>query len=223
MSVRPADCNAPRARHRVDLPARSLGTGSNVAVRIGDAASEVSVIRWESGEGSRREARGSEMWFKATASTTQGRFSLMERTLPPGGRMPPPHSHVGNDEAYFVLGGKVEFRVAGDVFEGSNGTFVLVPAGETHTFGNTGDEPARLLVFHAPALDRVLRGLGAAVGLAHPPGPRRGAGAHAAPRHGAGLTSTQHRGRISVGPAHPGSNAGRPGRTIHRRRRPGTP
>jgi len=111
------------------------------------------VLRWESGEGLRREARGSEMWFKATAATTQNRFSLMERTLPPGGRMPPAHSHVGNDEAYFVLEGLVEFRVDGHVFEGSTGTFVLVPAGEPHTFGNTTEKPARLLVFHAPALD----------------------------------------------------------------------
>jgi len=111
------------------------------------------VLRWESGEGLRREARGSEMWFKATASTTQGRFSLMERTLPRGGRMPPAHSHVGNDEAYFVLDGLVEFHVGGEVFEGSTGTFVLVPAGEAHTFGNTADTPARLLVLHAPALD----------------------------------------------------------------------
>ena len=111
------------------------------------------MVRWESGQGLRREARGSEMWFKATAATTQGRFSLMERTLPPGGRMPPPHSHVGNDEAYFVLDGTVEFRVGDEVFPGTHGTFVLVPAGEAHTFGNTGAGPARLLVLHAPALD----------------------------------------------------------------------
>jgi len=90
---------------------------------------------------------------KATAASTQGRFSLMERTLPPGGRMPPAHRHVGNDEAYFVLDGRVEFRVAGDVFEGATGTFVLVSAGESHTFGNTTASPARLLVLHAPALD----------------------------------------------------------------------
>ena len=111
------------------------------------------MLRWESGEGLRREARGSEMWFKATAASTQGRLSLMERTLPPGGRMPPPHRHIGNEEAYFVLEGTVEFRVADDVFQGTNGAFVLVPAGETHTFGNTSDDPARLLVIHAPALD----------------------------------------------------------------------
>lgn len=111
------------------------------------------MLRWDSGEGLRREARGSEMWFKATAASTQGRLSLMERTLPPGGRMPPAHRHIGNEEAYFVLEGTVEFRVGDDVFPGTNGTFVLVPAGETHTFGNTSDEPARLLVIHAPALD----------------------------------------------------------------------
>jgi mannose-6-phosphate isomerase-like protein (cupin superfamily) len=94
------------------------------------------------------------MWFKATAADTHARFSLMERTLPPGGRMPPAHRHVDNDEAYFVLDGTVEFHVGEEVLQGSIGTFVLVPAGDTHTFGNTGDEPARLLVLHAPALDR---------------------------------------------------------------------
>jgi len=67
--------------------------------------------------------------------------------------MPPAHSHVGNEEAYFVLDGTVEFRVAGEVFQGTNGTFFLVPSGEAHTFGNTSGEPARLLVLHAPALD----------------------------------------------------------------------
>jgi mannose-6-phosphate isomerase-like protein (cupin superfamily) len=93
------------------------------------------------------------MFFKATAADTEGRLSLMERTLPPGGRMPPAHRHVGNDEAYFVLDGTVEFRIGDEVFEGNVGTFVLVPAGETHTFGNTSTAPARLLVIHAPGLD----------------------------------------------------------------------
>lgn len=99
------------------------------------------------------------MRFKATASDTEGRFSLMERTLPPGARMPPPHRHPGNDEAYFVLQGKVEFHVAGEVFEGTSGTFVLVTAGEVHTFGNTSTERARLLVLHSPGLDEYFREL----------------------------------------------------------------
>ncbi len=112
------------------------------------------MLRWNSGEGVRREARGSEMWFKVVASDTEGRFSLMERRLPPGGRMPPAHRHVANDEAYFVLDGTVEFHVEDEVFEGVPGVFVLVAAGDAHTFGNTGSEAARLLVLHAPGLDR---------------------------------------------------------------------
>jgi len=127
------------------------------------------VLRWESGQGLRREARGSEMWFKATASNTQGRFSLMERTLPSGGRMPPAHRHVGNDEAYFVLEGIVEFHVGGEVLHSEPGTFVLVSAGEAHTFGNTRAAPARLLVLHAPALDGYFEDLGQLWASPNPP------------------------------------------------------
>lgn len=65
----------------------------------------------------------------------------------------PPHRHTGNEEAYFVLDGVIEFRIDDAVFDGTDGTFVLVPAGGAHTFGNTIDAPARLLVLHAPALD----------------------------------------------------------------------
>ena len=125
--------------------------------------------RFDRGQGVRREARGSEMWFKATAATTQGRFSLMERTLPPGGRMPPPHRHTGNEEAYFVLDGSVEFHVGDDVFDAEHSTFVLVPAGEAHTFGNTGTAPARLLVLHAPALDAYFEDLEQLWGGPQPP------------------------------------------------------
>ncbi|MFB9236388.1 cupin domain-containing protein [Plantactinospora siamensis] len=108
---------------------------------------------FERGEGVRREARGSVMLFKALAGTTEGRLSLMERTLPPGGRMPPPHRHAGNDEAYFVLDGEVTFILDGETRRGGPETFVLVPAGVGHTFGNASDRPARLLVLHSPALD----------------------------------------------------------------------
>ncbi|HLX86960.1 MAG TPA: cupin domain-containing protein [Acidimicrobiales bacterium] len=125
--------------------------------------------RWNAGDGLHREARGSEMWFKAIGATTDGRFSLMERTLPPGGRMPPPHRHTGNEEAYFVLSGSVEFHVAGEVFTGGPGTFVLVSAGEAHTFGNTSPDEAALLVLHAPALDGYFEELEALWSSPEPP------------------------------------------------------
>jgi mannose-6-phosphate isomerase-like protein (cupin superfamily) len=144
------------------------------------------MLRWASGQGLRRQARGSEMWFKATAASTEGRFSLMERSLPPGGRMPPPHRHVGNDEAYFVLDGVVEFHVAGEMFDGDEGTFVLVQAGEAHTFGNTSSRPARLLVFHAPALDSYFADLEQLWASDEPPD--RAAEAELMRRHGMDLS-----------------------------------
>jgi mannose-6-phosphate isomerase-like protein (cupin superfamily) len=104
-------------------------------------------------------ARGSVMFFKAVAEQDGGDFSLMERTLPPGGRRPPPHRHTNCSEAYFVLDGLVTVVVEDrDLTVGPEG-FVLVPRGTAHTFGNGGAEPARLLVIHAPAMDAYFAGL----------------------------------------------------------------
>jgi len=112
------------------------------------------------GAGSREyTARGSVMFFKAIAEQDGGDFSLMERTLPPGGRRPPPHRHTNCSEAYFVLDGLVSVVVEDrDLSVGPEG-FVLVPRGTAHTFGNGGTEPARLLVIHAPAMDAYFAGL----------------------------------------------------------------
>jgi len=106
-----------------------------------------------SGEGHLLTARGNVMAFKAVAAQTGGDFSLMERTVPPGARMPPPHRHVNCSEAFFVLAGTITFRLDEAELSGRAGDFLLVPRGAGHTFGNTGTEPARLLVLHAPAMD----------------------------------------------------------------------
>jgi uncharacterized cupin superfamily protein len=121
------------------------------------------------GEGEHHEARGSHMFFKATAETTGGRFSLMERSLPPGGRMPPPHVHVDCEEAYYVLDGQVTFVVDGSEMTKGPGTFVLVLGGTGHTFGNRSAGPARLLVLHSPALDAYFAELEALWQRATPP------------------------------------------------------
>ena len=105
------------------------------------------------GEGHILTARGSEMAFKAVAAQTGGDFSLMERTLPAGGRMPPAHRHTTCSEAFFVLDGAITFLLDGTEETGGPGDFVLVPRGGAHTFGNRSAAPARLLVLHAPAMD----------------------------------------------------------------------
>src|SRR6266404_7629007 len=105
-------------------------------------------IAFERGEGKMLSARGSTMFFKATHASTNGAFSFMERTLPPGGRKPPPHIHTECEEAFYVLEGEVEFTLGKEIVVGRRDTFVLVHGGVAHTFGNPGTAQARLLVIH---------------------------------------------------------------------------
>ena len=124
------------------------------------------------GEGRRRyTARGSVMFFKALAEQDDGDLSLMERTLPPGGRRPPPHRHTNCSEAYFVLDGLVSVVVEGEEIAVGPEGFVLVPRGTAHTFGNAGDDEARLLVIHAPAMDAYFAGLHELWNRPEPPTP----------------------------------------------------
>ena len=105
------------------------------------------------GEGHLLTARGNLLAFKAVAAQTGGDFSLMERTVPAGARMPPAHRHVNCSEAFFVLAGTLTFVLDGEPVPGGPGDFLLVPRGAAHTFGNRSDSPGRLLVLHAPAMD----------------------------------------------------------------------
>jgi mannose-6-phosphate isomerase-like protein (cupin superfamily) len=113
-----------------------------------------------SGDGVRHyRARGSDMFFKAIAEEDDGDFSLMERTLPPGGRRPLAHRHTNCSEAYFVLDGALTVIVEGQELTLEPDDFLLVPRGTSHTFGNGGDIDVRLLVIHAPAMDAYFSGL----------------------------------------------------------------
>ena len=99
------------------------------------------------------------MFFKALAEHDDGDFSLMERTLPPGGRRPPPHRHTNCSEAYFVLDGEISVTLEDQELTVGPEGFVLIPRGTAHTFGNASEHPARLLVIHAPAMDAYFAGL----------------------------------------------------------------
>jgi mannose-6-phosphate isomerase-like protein (cupin superfamily) len=130
---------------------------------------EQSVTR--AGQGRILSARGSVMAFKAGAEQTGGDFSLMERTVPPRGRRPLPHRHVNCSEAFFVLDGTIAFVLDGTELLGHRDDFLLVPRGAAHTFGNAGDDPARLLVLHAPAMDAYFTELDELWSRPNPPAP----------------------------------------------------
>ena len=131
--------------------------------------SESSIV--PAGKGKIVTARGSVMAFKAIAAQTDGDFSLMERTVPAHGRRPLPHRHVNCSEAFWVLDGTITFVLDGVECHGGRDDFLLVPRGASHTFGNDGDEPARLLVLHATAMDAYFAELDALWSRENPPAP----------------------------------------------------
>jgi quercetin dioxygenase-like cupin family protein len=121
------------------------------------------------GQGTSLAARGSEMLFKAVGATTGGRFSLMERALPPHGRRPAAHRHPATVEAFLVLEGTLDFSLDDEQTTLGEGGFLIVPEGVGHTFGNEGEVLARTLIIHAPALDVYFEDLAALWARPMPP------------------------------------------------------
>ena len=124
----------------------------------------------KAGEGKRVEARGSVMSFKLTAANTAEGMSLMERELPAGAtRISPAHAHKEMLEAFYILEGQIDFKLDSETASCGPGSFVFVPGGVGHTFWNSGETPARLLIIHSPALDGYFEALSALWSEAEPP------------------------------------------------------
>jgi quercetin dioxygenase-like cupin family protein len=105
------------------------------------------------GRGTTMQARGNTLRFKVVGADTNGVFSLFEREVPPATRRPAAHRHSGT-EAFYVLTGELALSADGTDHVVPAGGFALVPGGAVHTFGNAGSEVLRVLILHAPPLDR---------------------------------------------------------------------
>ena len=85
-------------------------------------------------------------------------FAMFVSTFPPLGGGPPTHHHDSYDEAFYVLGGEMEFRVDGETARVPAGSMAWVPRGATHSFRNPCPEAARMLVVTTPdAIDLIIR------------------------------------------------------------------
>src|SRR3954453_18262036 len=91
-------------------------------------------------------------------------FAVAEWT-DPGGRVgepqliAPPHVHRNDDEAWYVLEGRLGFRVDGEVLVAGPGDGVLVCRGSVHTFWNPGPEAARYLLVMPPRIASLIEAL----------------------------------------------------------------
>jgi quercetin dioxygenase-like cupin family protein len=103
------------------------------------------------GGGSLIELPGWTYRVKVAASDTAGALTVLEGTMDPGHRGPLEHVHVGHDEAFFVLGGSLRFRVGAGYRDVVPGETVFASRGLAHGFSNAGAEPARYLAMLSPS------------------------------------------------------------------------
>lgn len=93
---------------------------------------------------------GTLMTLKASGATTGNAFGLIEQRLP-AGFAPPPHVHHSEDEAFYVLEGRLTFTCGPQTWDAPVGTFIFLPRNIVHGFRVEGNQPARLLQFNMPA------------------------------------------------------------------------
>jgi quercetin dioxygenase-like cupin family protein len=92
--------------------------------------------------------------FLATGKETDGKYALIDATVPPGGG-PPMHVHSREEEGFYVLEGAITFRVLEDggvkTVVATPGMSVHLAVGSKHAFRNESEVPARMLILLAPA------------------------------------------------------------------------
>ena len=103
-----------------------------------------------------RSDEGRATWFagalmvqKAAGDDTQGRFDLLDQTMPPGYAVPR-HVHHAEDEAWYVLDGEMTFQCGDrEVIAGPH-SWIFAPRDIPHTFV-VGGAGARALTFAFPS------------------------------------------------------------------------
>lgn len=69
------------------------------------------------------------------------------------------HLHRSDDEAWFVLEGRLGFRVADENCVVAAGESLLVPRGTPHSYWNASAEPARYLLVMTPRIHQLVESL----------------------------------------------------------------
>jgi mannose-6-phosphate isomerase-like protein (cupin superfamily) len=92
---------------------------------------------------------GRSILLKAGSAETQGAYSLLKFTAPPGSPWSTHHVHTAT-EAWYVLDGELTFRLGETILPASAGSFVLAPGGTPHSQVNSGPGPAEYLVIFSP-------------------------------------------------------------------------
>jgi mannose-6-phosphate isomerase-like protein (cupin superfamily) len=103
------------------------------------------------GEGAAlRTPVGDTVRVKTSTRDTGGAMTVLEFAIAPGSG-PALHTHVREDEVWYVLEGEFRFKAGEAMFRVPAGGMAFGPRRTPHTFQNVGAAPGRLLVITAPS------------------------------------------------------------------------
>jgi mannose-6-phosphate isomerase-like protein (cupin superfamily) len=103
------------------------------------------------GEGTALEAlTGDVVTIKAATGQTNGSLTVLEIVVSPR-QGPALHTHLREDELWYVLEGDFRFKAGDAMLRASTGGMAFGPRGTAHCFQNVGDTPGRLLVITTPS------------------------------------------------------------------------
>jgi mannose-6-phosphate isomerase-like protein (cupin superfamily) len=87
-------------------------------------------------------------------------FVLVQWTAEVGDHwIAPLHVHHDDDEAWYVLQGRLGFRLGGEEFEVGPGSAVLARRGTPHTYRNAGDVEAEYLLVMPPRIASLIEAI----------------------------------------------------------------
>ena len=105
------------------------------------------------GEGRRLHASstGDIVTLKSTQLETEGRVAFLEYESAPGFAGPPPHTHDGHEELFYVVSGELNMLVGDDILVCKPGDFAFAPRNVRHTFWNEGGNVCKFVAAFSPA------------------------------------------------------------------------
>ena len=102
------------------------------------------------GEGTNLDVLGDLLTLLVSGKQTNGAFTVLSETSPPGGGTPL-HTHHKEDEAMYVLEGEYEIECGDKRVRAGAGSFVFAPRDIPHKLTNVNAGSSRVLVFVSPA------------------------------------------------------------------------
>ena len=87
---------------------------------------------------------------KVGGGASNNALGVVEMRLP-AGFSPPPHIHHNEDEAFYLLNGRIEAQVGDQKIPAGQGSFLWLPRDVLHGFVVTADGPCTILTITTPA------------------------------------------------------------------------